>query len=547
MASEVNVGMLLAETARDNPRGIAVVEQGPGKNGTHTYRQVTFRELEDDSNRITAELNARGIGPGVRIVLLVRPGIDFVALVFALFKSGAVMVLIDPGMGGRHLIQCLSDVEPDGFVALPRGQIARLIYRKRFPKATRNITVGPWIPGGGTTLARLRRGTADWQRKPTRAEDPAAIIFTTGSTGAPKGVLYRHGNFARQVVEIRDHYGIEAGDVDVACFPLFALFNAGMGVTTVFPSMDFTRPADVTPQHVVAAVNDWQARQAFGSPALWNTVGVYCERAGAKMPSLTRILSAGAPVPPHVLRRIVAAAGEGAEMYTPYGATEALPIASISATEVLGETAQHSEEGAGTCVGSRFPGIEWKVIQIRDDALESMAEVQELPNGEIGELIVSGPVVTTEYVTRREANAFSKIQDGQRFWHRMGDVGYRDEQDRFWYCGRKAHRVEVAGETMFTIPCEAIFNSDERVYRSALVNAGTAEAPEPTVIVELHQMPEEEEERQKIVAELTARSAANPLTRHVHQVMLHPGLPVDIRHNSKIFREQLAVWAAEQG
>jgi acyl-CoA synthetase (AMP-forming)/AMP-acid ligase II len=552
--SEVNVGLLLSDTARRDPNGVAVIEQGRKQGATHAYRQITFRELDDDSSRIAAQLNERGIGPGTRIVLLVPPSIDFVSLVFALFKTGAVTILIDPGMGREHLIRCLAEVNPDGFIAIPRAQAARLIYRGRFPNAKLNVTVGGgwWgaLLGGsrGTSLRELRRNPRTFDAPSVMPDDPAAIIFTTGSTGPPKGVLYRHGNFQRQVFEIRDFYGVKPGETDVACFPLFALFDVAMGATTVFPSMDFTRPADVNPEHVVAAIEDWNATQAFGSPALWNTVAGYCERTHLKFSTLKRILSAGAPVPPHVLRRMTNTMADDGEMHTPYGATEALPVASISAREVLGETAAQSEQGAGTCVGSRFPGIEWKVVAISEEPLTEMSGIEELPQGEIGELIVTGSVVTTEYVTRVEANRLSKISDGKRFWHRMGDVGYCDAEDRFWYCGRKSHRVPAGNKTMYTIPCEAIVNRDKRVYRSALVNAGRQNEPWPVLVVELWpgDAPQGRPAADRLISELLALAKSNDLTNAVCDVLIHPNLPVDIRHNSKIFREQVAEWAREQ-
>src|SRR5207253_4377014 len=185
-----------------------------------------------------------------------------------------------------------------------------------------------------------------------------------------------------------------------------------MSVTTVIPDMDPTRPARVDPPKIIEAVNDWNVTQAFGSPALWNVVGRHCEDNKIILPTLKRVLSAGAPVPAHVLKRMKAAIAEDGDVHTPYGATEALPVASISATEVLSETAAKSAAGAGTCVGRRFPGLEWKIIRITDEPIATLADAEELPPGEIGELIVRGSVVTTEYVTRTQANALHKIRDG---------------------------------------------------------------------------------------------------------------------------------------
>jgi acyl-CoA synthetase (AMP-forming)/AMP-acid ligase II len=380
--------------------------------------------------------------------------------------------------------------------------------------------------------------------------DPAAIIFTTGSTGPPKGVLYEHGNFAHQVQQIRDRYGIGPGEVDLPGFPLFGLFNAAMGVTTVIPDMDPTRPARVDPRRIVRAAEDWKVTQAFGSPAMWNAVGRYCEQHQIRIPTMRRVLSAGAPVPVHVLRRMKQAMAADGQVHTPYGATEALPVASISATEVLTETAAVSARGGGTCVGRRFDGIQWRVIRIRDQAIDHPSEMEVLPAGEIGELIVRGPVVTRCYVTGVQANATAKIAAADGFWHRMGDVGYLDDADRFWFCGRKAHRVQTPWGTMYTVPCEAIFNEHSRIYRSALVGVGSAGKQTPVIICQPWDecWPRTAAARRGLIAELYERGQQSELTRRIRQehIYLHRRLPVDIRHNSKIFREKLAAWASRR-
>ncbi len=556
MSEPVNVALLLAQFAAERPDQIAVAEpRGRDVQGKIRYRNCTFRELEEDSNRIAQGLLALGARPGMRLALMVPQSIDFITLVFGMFKAGVVTVLIDPGMGRTNILKCLAEVEPEGFIAVPLVHALRVLMRGRFPQARLNITAGRRWFWGGTTLDQLRRAgnTADAAERlkstqGTQAEDPAAIIFTTGSTGPPKGVLYAHGNFARQVSEIRDFYGIVPGEIDVSGFPLFALFNAGMGVTTVIPKMDPTRPASVDPQNIIDAVNQMQATQAFGSPALWNVVGRWCEKHGLHMPSLRRVLSAGAPVPPHVLLRIESAIAAEGEVYTPYGATESLPVASISASEVLGETAASSAIGAGTCVGRKFPGIQWRVIRICDEPIPSIAEAEVLPAGEVGELIVQGAVVTRQYITSTHANALHKIADGDSFWHRLGDVGYLDAADRFWFCGRKSHRVQTAAETLFTIRCEAIVNQHPHVYRSALVGVGSPGNQTPVIIAEPwpEHRPADQGAEQKLLAEMRALGAKSPLTESIQHYFLMRALPVDIRHNAKIFRERLALWAAKQ-
>jgi olefin beta-lactone synthetase len=613
----VNVAQRLGELARTMPRAVAVAEAvskrssvacdltGDMPNCPPGYRCLSFAQLDADSTAIAAGLADFGVEPGMPIALLLRPGLDFVSLVFALLKLGAVQVLIDPGMGLRNVVRSLIEVQPQGFIGGATVQAARHFLRHQFPAARFNVSVGrSWLAACKSLQEIRRRGAAQPNRPcfDAAADVAAAIIFTSGSTGPAKGVLYRHGNFARQVTEIRDFYGIQSGEIDVSCFPLFGLFNAAMGVTSVIPRMDVTRPARVDPRYVIAAVNDWQATQAFGSPAVWNIVGRYCEVNHLQLPSLRRVLSSGAPVAAHVLRRMTACIHPQGNMHTPYGATEALPVASIAASTVLRETWLRTEQGAGVCVGNRFPGTPWRVIRISDEPIRNLDDAQELPRGQIGELIVQGPVVTTEYVARPQANATAKICDivGNGFWHRMGDVGYLDEHDRFWFCGRRSQRVrteashstlssrrgrgegenqlkhspppdsltnaeEASPVTLFTIPCEAVFNRHPDVFRSALVgislprplgkgrSEGASSSPQagaqhPVIVVEPQpdRFPRSKRQREKLIAELRALANTAEITVPIDDFLIRKSLPVDVRHNVKINREQLARWAARK-
>ncbi|MCY2974003.1 MAG: fatty acid CoA ligase family protein [Planctomycetota bacterium] len=518
------------------------------------YSTTTFHDLENRSSSIAVGLRSMGIGPGKRIVLLVRFGEDFITLVFALLKTGASIVLIDPGMGRSNLIRCLEAANPDGFVAIPVAQAIRALLRHRFPNAKLNVTVGRTagiLPS--PTLATLEKFSAsDYKPVETNSLDPAAVIFTTGSTGPPKGVLYTHQTFNHQIDQLVSHYGIEPGGADLSGFPLFGLFNAVMGTTTIIPDMNPIRPALVDPPRLLDAIDQWQANQAFGSPALWTAVGKYCEGTQRRVPSLKLVLSAGAPVPPRVMKWMRSAMHQEGTFHTPYGATEALPIASIESRIVLNETAAMNARGAGTCVGHHFSGVRWKVVAIDDGPLASMSQCAELSRGEIGELMVCGPVVSTTYVTRSEQNAFHKVIDSDgSLWHRMGDVGYLDDLERFWYCGRKSHRVQTGTSTLYTDPCESIFNQHPSVYRSALVGipAINPELQRPTMVIE----PWEGSSQKKplspsvLKAQLRELAQSTPLTSEILDIHIYPkSLPTDIRHNSKIFREKLVPWVMQK-
>ncbi|MDO5580709.1 MAG: fatty acid CoA ligase family protein [Planctomycetia bacterium] len=559
----INIAHRLTVMAQKYPEEIAIAEPRFTKKrwglfsrkplrdnqGKRLYKTITFRELDQDSDRIAQALLAAGFEPGMKIALMVRMGIDFISLVFALFKAGTILILIDPGMGVKKMLQCLREADPDGFAAIPAVHTVRKFLPGWFPHADKNLIVGGSSLFGKLTLSKIRKRS--WEKPVLTAkhwDDPAAIIFTSGSTGPAKGVLYTHRIFNTQVDEIAARYEIVPGAVDLAGFPFFGLFNAAMGTTAIIPDMDPTRPASVDPVLFLEAANDWKITQSFGSPALWNRVVHYCKENGKSIPTLKRAISAGAPVPFRLLEDFIQCIHPEGNIYTPYGATESLPVASIDAHEILEETANKTRLGAGICVGRRFSKIEWKILPITDQPIEHLEEVEPLPPGKIGELTVCGPQITARYITRVEANKTAKIRDQYgRIWHRIGDVGYLDEQDRFWFCGRKAHRAETKNGPLFSIPCEAIANEHPRVFRSALVGipAESEEGSEPVIIVEPfpEYWPKNQQERDLLIKEVLALLEKSEITRSIRKVLIHPKFPVDIRHNAKINREQLAQWA----
>jgi acyl-CoA synthetase (AMP-forming)/AMP-acid ligase II len=178
------------------------------------------------------------------------------------------------------------------------------------------------------------------------------------------------------------------------------------------------------------------------------------------------------------------------------------------------------------------------VIRITDDPIAAIDEAEELRPGEIGELIVRGPQVSPRYVTRTECNTASKISD----WHRTGDVGYFDDSERFWYCGRKSHCVETRDGPLFTECVEAIFNKHPSVRRTALVGVGQPFRQAPVLVAEL----ESGCDPDNVKRELIEMARAHKHTNGIRRILIHAGLPVDVRHNAKIHREALAEWAAAQ-
>ncbi|MBI2191691.1 MAG: AMP-binding protein [Planctomycetes bacterium] len=547
----VNIAACLPEMARRRPDALALAGfRGRGADPGMLDSRWTFRELDEESNALARGLESAGIGRGVRTVLMLRPGPEFFALAFALFKAGAIPVLVDPGMGVRNLGSCLDEARPEAFIGSPKAHAARTLFRWAADTLRTRVTSGPRLFWGGLTLQEIRRrgkSRAACEMARTRADDTAAILFTSGSTGAPKGAVYTHGNFAAQVATLRGLYEIEPGEIDLPTFPLFGLFGPALGMSEILPRMDFTRPGHVDPRQIIEPIQRFEVTNLFGSPALLRRVGDYGSRHAVRLPSLKRVISAGAPVPAEVLERFAAMLQTGVQVFTAYGATEAMPVCSLGSEEILRDTRYRTVEGAGVCVGRPVTGVDVNLIPITEDPIEQWSGTLQLPEETIGEIVVQGDLVTREYIHRTECTRQAKIGDPRtgKFFHRLGDLGYRDGQGRLWFCGRKSHRVITLRGTLFTVSVEGVFNQHPRVLRTALVGVGGPGAKHPVLCVELRRG-SGPVDRKKVKEELLALGESTPQTRAIRTILFHPSFPVDIRHNAKISREKLAVWAARK-
>jgi acyl-CoA synthetase (AMP-forming)/AMP-acid ligase II len=505
---------------------------------------IAFAPLSCRVDRFARGLQTAGIGRGTRTVMMVPAGIDFFALVFALFKLGAVPVFIDPTMGFKHMGQVIAEAEPTAFIGIPKAHLARLVGG--WGKATLQhlVTVNGPALFGGVSLDKVAIDEEPLEAAPTSADDLAAILFTSGSTGVPKGALHTHGSFAAQTDFVRDQFGVAPGEVHVATFPIFALFDLALGATAVLPPGNLTKPAKIDPSLVVRYVERTGATCMFGSPALLENLGRFGSRAGVMMPSLKAVISASGPVLPAVLERLDRMVSPATTIYVPYGATEGLPISLIGHREAL-ELAPHWAAGEGLCIGKPLASVTLAIIPIQEGAIATWPEAGQVAPNQVGEIVVKGPIISRAYVGRPEANRLAKIHDPADggIWHRMGDLGRVDEEGRLWFYGRKAHRVTTATGPLFTLATEAIFLQHPHVARAALVGVGAAGNQRPVMCIEIEKtaLPGG---HVGLKRELLGWAERHPHTQGIKDVLFHPKFPVDIRHNSKIYREKLAEWAA---
>jgi acyl-CoA synthetase (AMP-forming)/AMP-acid ligase II len=566
----VNVASHLTRMAAEFPDRPAVhVPIGlVNPNGDTPHRTITFRELNADADAVATGLQSIGIDRGTRVALMVPPGVDFFTLTFALFKLAAVPVMIDPGMGIKNLGKCLSEAEPEAFIGIAKAHLARRLFgwAKRSVRVT--VNVGKRRFFCTRSMAELRRASVlaattrssqnnsvpPGRSEEVQADDLAAVLFTSGSTGIAKGAEYTHGIFATQVELLKSTYGIQPGEVDLCTFPLFALFGPALGMTCVVPDMNASRPATIDPHKAMSQMRQFRVTNLFGSPAVLRRLSEVSRETEAsadalasvsRLTTLKRVISAGAPASISVIERFTQLLPLGVQVFTPYGATEALPVANIGSDEILRQTRHLTEQGQGVCVGRPVAGITVHVVRITDDAIPKWSDTLCVPPGTVGEFVVRGSVVTKRYFHRDEATRLAKIMDERtgEVLHRMGDVGYLDKHGRLWFCGRKSHRVETPHGTLFTDMVEPIFNPLKGVERTALVGVKRDGVTHPVLCVNLNNWAAETGWSQ-FKDQFPTRAAEFDHTRAITTFLrFRRQFPVDVRHNSKIFREKLAVWA----
>ncbi|MBF0468106.1 MAG: AMP-binding protein [Desulfamplus sp.] len=546
MSDTVNISHWLKKNSLKHPYKRAVVyPSSRDSHGRVLYSQMTFAQLDTESDYLAYGLRDAGIKRGTRTILMVPPGMDFFCTTFALFKIGAVPVVVDPGMGIMRMLSCFRQSNPEAFIGIPKAHLLRLVYPKYFKSVYTWITAGrKWFWGGHSLNNMFKVEDKPFPTVATLKDEIAAILFTTGSTGPAKGVVYTHNNFDAQIRQIQSHFNIGEDEIDLPTFPLFALFDPALGMTAIIPDMDPTRPARVNPEKIIEAIEDHGITNMFASPALLNRVGKYGRENEIILPSLRRVVSAGAPVSPDNIEQFSSMLNPEIQIHTPYGATEAVPVISIGSHEILKETRKLSEQGFGICVGRPIGDTQIRLIKISDEHIGEWSDDLLVEENDVGEIIVNAPLVTARYFQNPRADLFAKIIDGDGgIWHRMGDLGWRDGKGRIWFCGRKSHRVTTRNGTLFTIPCESIFNNHKNVFRSALVGIGPKDMQTPVICIEPSVQIKDKE---SFIEELFEMAGSQPLTQDIEHILIHKSFPVDIRHNSKIFREKLAVWAAKK-
>ncbi|MEC7425554.1 MAG: AMP-binding protein [Candidatus Thermoplasmatota archaeon] len=516
---------------------------------------ISFRELDQKSDRAARYLSNRGFKDGLVTLVLARPSTEFVVLMYAMLKTGAVPLLlpsikIRKRSGRAQLRKILNRARPEGVIGsgalLAIRRILRLGPRKLRTINVRNLKKFYSNSNNGSGFTSKKE--IDW------TDVPAFVRYTTGSTGPPKGVIYSHG-MLHSLLRTLESEGITSDDV----------FFGRSGTLIIHPLIGISsvsimaKPRHIRGQEIVETVSTWGATAAFLSPPSAIHLANYLEshaeshnQSPAMLESLTRIYVGGETISAGFVSTIESHLSEERSprggFRLVYGATEGFPLCQAHASTII-ETHPKTESGMGFCLGEPVEGIMIRILSFEDYNEQfdpSIAsEVSGYGPGSIGEISAMGPAVYSSLIGQDEiefggpkTTAHDSL-DGTN-WHRTGDLGYLDQHGRVWIVGRKAHRVKSKnGYTLYTKQIEEIFNHSLGI-RTALV-----EGPDnhwPVILVEKDNAPWNEMKKR---LKEEAKRACGLLGYDGELTFLQYGgvFPVDSGHEAKIEREKLSNWA----
>ncbi len=521
--------VLTALRARAADQQPAVVEVGGAS--------ISWAQLAGRVRDTAAGLAAAGVRPGDRVALLVQPSIELTVALYSVWAAGAAIVVADKGLGLRGLGRALRGARIDHLIAGTEGLLAagplRLpgtrIAIDDVPAVVRRATgvrhTLPDIAGRGAGLPDVQGPSPDRL---------AAVVFTSGATGPAKGVRYRHRQLLAQLALITDTYRLTAADRMVAAFAPFALYGPALGIASAVPSTDVTQPGTLTAGALAQAATAVAATVVFASPAaLRNVLATAAELSVGQRAALAPVrllMSAGAPVPAELLREL-AALLPAASLHTPYGMTEALPVTDISLDGI-----EAAREGDGVCVGSPLPGVQLRIqpFGVADASKPELTDQADVS----GEIWVRAASLMDGYDALWQTDQIDAAHPG---WHFTGDVGALDAQGRLWVQGRAVHVITTPDGPVTPVGVE----------QRAAAALGLGSAAGALGVAAVGVGPSGTQQLVVVITGSGGPTAGMDVTDRVRVAAGHPvaavlvrsELPVDIRHNSKIDRTEVARWA----
>lgn len=525
----------LADFSACNPDAYAVVE--PGEQGS----SVTFGELSQQVESLAAGLLAMGIKPGQRVAVMIMPGIDLSRTVYACWRAGVALVLVDSGLGRKGMQGALRSANPDYLIGIDKALLAARVLS--WPG--QRISLTP-LPNRRRRFLRVVNDLDSLASKGASAPAPdwpaqdaiAAVVFTSGSTGPSKGVIYQHRQVQAQRDALAKQYSIGNDDRMVAAFAPFALYGPALGITSIVPTMDVTRPGTLTAKSLVQSIAQIDATLVFASPAaLVNINKTKSDIDAGNKPALDAVrlvLSAGAPV----RQQLLEAAGDvfpQASLHTPYGMTEVLPVADISLEE-LKAIDPGNNEMAGVCVGHPLAGVEIVIDPLARNGMPC-GQYTTAPDV-MGEIIVHAAHSRYHYDRLWHTDYLASIPAGA---HRSGDVGQLDSTGRLWVGGRLQHVISSPAGPVAPVAAEQCIETLAEVEMAALVGVGPPGVQAIVAVVQQSARRVRHHGAELALIDRVRQSVGNSLD--IAAVLTTQRLPVDSRHNSKVDRTAVAVWA----
>ncbi|MHA7276852.1 alpha/beta fold hydrolase [Arthrobacter sp. Hz1] len=539
---------------------LAVAEMGSdGRIG----RSLSWRGLEDEVQSLATALRSIGVSRGSRISLMVPPGVELTVLLYACLRIGAVIIVADAGLGRKGLSKAVRGTVPDFLIGIDLALTAaklfgwpgRRISVAAMPAAKRRVLGVEYslaelrVSGAGAPAASGTTGASAADELDPDALDPdayAAILFTSGSTGPAKGVVYTHRRLAAMRDTVAQTFGIRPGAGLVAGFAPFALLGPALGTTSITPDMDVTKPKTLSAAALADAVAAISATAVFASPAaLRNILATRSELTAAHRDALAGVsllLSAGAPVPSRLLTELFGVLPK-ASLHTPYGMTEALPVTDIDLGMILSAEADAAAgrvigAGNGVCVGRAVSGAQITVSPLNQAGTADGDPTTDA--GVTGEILISAPHVKERYHRLWITQSDSSRTGG---WHRTGDVGHFDCDGKLWVEGRLPHIITAPTGVVTPVGVEQALETVDAVGLAAVVGVGPAGTQVVVAVVETVPPATTSGLAPESLA-AGARTAAQSAGVELSAVLAVPLLPTDIRHNAKIDRTRVAAWAA---
>lgn len=404
----MNISNLFLSAAKEYPNHIAIID---------AKESISYAGLAKEVKETAAYFKEEGIGLGDRVLVFVPMGVDLYRIVLALFYIGATAVFLDEWVSKKRLKLCCQIADCKGFIGVFKAKLYSL-----FSKELRQIPV----------KLKLKK-TISFGLPITEvdASTPALITFTTGSTGTPKAANRTHGFLKHQFEALLDKIEPQPNDVDMPALPIVLFVNLGVGCTSVIADFKMTKPDLLDAGVIAKQIIKHKVNRITASPFFIKKLSEYGINNPHVFQGIQKIFTGGAPVFPAEAALYLKAFPRAQSMIV-YGSTEAEPISSITA-----QTLTNSPAGLpnGLPVGQPYHKTDLKIIAVSEKAIPTItAEELEkivLENGEIGEIIVSGPHVLKQYFKNDEAIRNNKIIVNGLMWHRTGDSGLLIENELF--------------------------------------------------------------------------------------------------------------------